>query len=103
FPEPTHSAYGAPGAGLAGKGHPRAPTLAEAIASLPAPSVAEPGQPPGHCYRPLVGVDLERAQALKPGQRMADLPEQLWHDSYRRRAYRRVMDGTPTERRGGPP
>lgn len=34
---------------------------------------------------------------------MADLPETLWHDSYRRRAYRRVVDGTPTERRGGPP
>src|SRR5262249_1395186 len=47
--------------------------------------------------------DLERANLLKPGQRMADLPEELWHESYRRRAYRRVMDGTPTERRGGAP
>jgi DNA (cytosine-5)-methyltransferase 1 len=34
---------------------------------------------------------------------MRDLPIELWHDSYRRRAYRRVMDGTPTERRGGAP
>ncbi len=34
---------------------------------------------------------------------MRDLPKELWHDSYRRRAYRRVMDGTPTERRGGAP
>ncbi|MBI1915141.1 MAG: DNA cytosine methyltransferase [Planctomycetes bacterium] len=103
FPEPTHSAYGAPGARLAGNGYPRTPTLEESLAGLPEPSTEEPGTPPGHFFRPLVGVDLERAKALKPGQRMRDLPEGLWHDSYRRRAYRRVMDGTPTERRGGPP
>jgi DNA (cytosine-5)-methyltransferase 1 len=103
FPEATHSAFGAPGAGLAGECHPRTPALAEAIAGLPPPTTEEPGSPPGHYFRPLVGIDLERAKALKPGQRMADLPEELWHDSYRRRAYRRVKDGTPTERRGGPP
>ena len=40
---------------------------------------------------------------MKPGQTMRDLPKELWHDSYCRRAYRRVMDGTPTERRGGAP
>jgi DNA (cytosine-5)-methyltransferase 1 len=40
---------------------------------------------------------------LKPGQTMKDVPVELWHDSYRRRAYRRVMDGTPSERRGGAP
>lgn len=34
---------------------------------------------------------------------MRDLPEELWHDSYRRRALRRVMDGTPVEKRGGAP
>ena len=34
---------------------------------------------------------------------MKDVPEQLWHESFRRRAFRRVMDGTPTERRGGAP
>jgi DNA (cytosine-5)-methyltransferase 1 len=103
FPGPTHSAFGAPGAGLAGNGQPRTPTLREALAGLPRPSTQAPGQPQGHYYRPLVGVDRERAKLLKPGQRMADLPAELWHDSYRRRAYRRVMDGTPTERRGGPP
>lgn len=84
-------------------GHPRTPTLAEVLAGLPNPTTQEPGNPTGHFFRPLVGVDLERAKALKPGQRMRDLPEQLWHESYRRRAYRRVRDGTPTERRGGPP
>jgi DNA (cytosine-5)-methyltransferase 1 len=103
FPGPTHSAYGAPGASLAGNGHPRSPTLREAIAGLPEPTTREPGNPIGHFYRPLVGVDLERAQVLKPGQTMRDLPAELWHESYGRRANRRVMDGTPTERRGGPP
>ncbi len=34
---------------------------------------------------------------------MRDLPEEYWHPSFRRRAYRRVKDGTPSERRGGPP
>lgn len=103
FPEPTHSAHGAPGAKLAGSGQPPAPTLAEAIAGLESPSTAEPGYPSGHFSRPLVGVDLDRAKALEPGQTMADLPEVLWHESFRRRAKRRVIDGTPTERRGGPP
>ncbi len=47
--------------------------------------------------------DLDRARLLEPGQCMRDLPRNLWHESYRRRAFRRVMDGTPTERRGGAP
>ena len=34
---------------------------------------------------------------------MRDLPPELWHESYQRRANRRVKDGTPTERRGGAP
>jgi DNA (cytosine-5)-methyltransferase 1 len=101
--EPTHSAHGAPGARLAATCLPPTPTLQQAIVDLPPPATAEPGNPTGHFYRPLVGVDLERAKALKPGQTMRDLPTELWHDSYRRRAFRRVMDGTPTERRGGAP
>lgn len=103
FPEPTHSAHGAPGARLAGACLPPTPTLQEALAGLPPPSTKEPGNPPGHFYRPLIGIDLERARALQPGQTMRDLPKELWHDSYCRRAYRRVLDGTPTERRGGAP
>lgn len=43
------------------------------------------------------------AKLLKPGQTMKDLPPQHQHESYRRRANRRVMDGTPTEKRGGAP
>lgn len=103
FPEPTHSAHGAPGSRLAGALLPLTPTLQHALAGLASPSTTEPGNPPGHCYRPLFGIDLERAQALQPGQTMRDLPKELWHESYRRRAYRRVMDGTPPERRGGAP
>jgi len=41
--------------------------------------------------------------ALFPGQTMKDLPEKYWHESFRRRAHRRVMDGTPSEKRGGAP
>lgn len=103
FPEPTHSAHGAPGAGLAATHLPLTPPLHEALAGLPPPDTKEPGNPVGHFYGPLVGIDLDRARALKPGQTMRDLPKELWHDSYRRRAYRRVKDGTPTERRGGAP
>jgi DNA (cytosine-5)-methyltransferase 1 len=47
--------------------------------------------------------DVHRFSRLQPGQTMRDLPEELWHDSFKRRAYRRVMDGTATERRGGAP
>ena len=42
-------------------------------------------------------------EMLKPGQTMKDLPEDLWHESFKRRANRRVSDGTPTEKRGGSP
>src|SRR5690606_4977217 len=58
---------------------------------------------PDHTFRPPSEVDLMRYRALRPGQTMRDLPKELWHRTYRRRAYRRVMDGTPTESRGGAP
>ena len=103
YPEPTHSAYGAPGARLAGSHLPPTPTLGEALASLPPASKDGPGEPEDHYAAPLRGLDLKRAQALRPGQTMRDLPEAYWHDSYRRRAFRRVKDGTPTEKRGGAP
>ncbi len=48
-------------------------------------------------------IQLERVRGLKPGQTMKDLPEHLQHESFRRRAFRRVMDGTPVEKRGGAP
>lgn len=49
------------------------------------------------------GAPQQRIGLLAQGQTMRDLPEELWHPSFGRRAYRRVMDGTPTERRGGAP
>lgn len=103
FPCPTHSAYGAPGAGLAASHLPATPSLRDALGGLPAAVAAAETGSFDHAFLPLRPDDLERAHSLKPGQRMRDLPEHLWHESYRRRAYRRVKDGTPTERRGGAP
>ena len=56
-----------------------------------------------HFSPALSGIQLERVRGLRPGQTMKDLPEHLQHESFRRRAFRRVMDGTPVERRGGAP
>lgn len=107
FPTPTHSAFGAPGATL-GNGHglPVTPTVGAALTGLPPAIVrqdANGNDVLDHKYSPFSAADTERAKMLKPGQSMRDLPEHLWHKSYRRRAYRRVLDGTPTERRGGAP
>ena len=103
FPQPTHAAYGAPGAHLAGLHMPLTPTLGQALADLPSASRDAPGEPEDHYYAPLEELDLERVKVLRPGQTMRDLPEVYWHNSYRRRAFRRVKDGTPTEKRGGAP
>ncbi len=51
----------------------------------------------------LSGIQLERVLGLQSGQTMKDLPAHLQHESFHRRAFRRVMDGTPVERRGGAP
>ena len=99
FPTPTHAAYGAPGAHLGGSAFPRTPTIQETIGDLKDVSLCVNG----HIREPLEGIDLERCTILKPGQTMRDLPIHLQHESYVRRANRRVMDGMPTERRGGPP
>lgn len=103
FPEPTHSAHGAPGTRGVALHLPPCPTVAEALGVLPEPTQAPPGYPQGHYTRPLNAVDGERVAALRPGQTMRDLPPEFHHSSYERRANRRVQDGTPTERRGGAP
>jgi len=106
FPEHTHSALGAPGARLANGYHlPFTPTLQEALRDLPSVTQGPNGGDDSfdHNGSAFNEADRHRAELLEPGQRMRDLPEELWHVSYRRRAYRRVMDGTPTERRGGAP
>lgn len=56
-----------------------------------------------HSIQKLNDENIYRVKLLKQGQTMRDLPEALWHPSFARRAYRRVMDGTPTEKRGGAP
>lgn len=103
FPEPTHMAYGAPGASKVFRHLPRCPTIREAIINLPGPQTNPPGIPQGHFLKNISDTDKKRMALLKPGQTMKDLPKELWHSSYKRRANRRVKDGTPTERRGGAP
>ena len=106
FPSHTHSAIGAPGAHLANEENlPCAPTVAEALAGLSSAQLRCNGEIDwfDHTFAPFNEADQNRAALLGPGQRMRDLPEELWHDSYRKRAFRRVMDGTPSDRRGGAP
>ena len=99
FPAESHWAFGAPGAHVAGHhGLPRAPTFSEALEEL-----VLRNDVPDHIPQMLDGENFLRAQMLAQGQSMKDLPEELWHPSYRRRAFRRVMDGTPSEKRGGAP
>jgi DNA (cytosine-5)-methyltransferase 1 len=100
----THKAFGAPGAARTGsEALPATKTVIEEIGDMPAPSNEFPGQPSLHYAPQLSELDSRRIAALKPGHTMRDLPEELWHESYKRRAHRRVLDGTPTERRGGAP
>lgn len=123
FPVATHSFN-------AGKhkhinGLPLAPSVDDALAGL-GPSVSSGLTSPYTADQPLNKYDrlmrsgndtnsvtqhsvsvpphLSEALAqLKPGGTMKDLPREFWHDSFKRRAFRRVMDGTPTEKRGGAP
>lgn len=56
-----------------------------------------------HTIKKVNATTAHRIRHLKQGRTMKDLPEELQHASFTRRAYRRVMDGTPTEKRGGAP
>ena len=56
-----------------------------------------------HIIQNIEGTQLERISKLEPGQTMKNLPEHLQHPSFKKRAARRVMDGTPSEKRGGAP
>ena len=105
FPAPSHHAYGAPGARTDGTASlPPAPTVADALAGLGDPACdAHSARVQGHVAAPVSGFDARRFGLLGPGQTMRDLPEELQHHSYARRANRRVSDGTPSERRGGAP
>ncbi|GAB1541865.1 DNA cytosine methyltransferase [Scytonema sp. NUACC21] len=123
FPQETHSFE-------AGKHKalslflPHAPTLIDAISGLPDASTKDEalayhlssttdydakmrhGNFTGvvrHHFSSPSSLDLERYKLLSQGQTMKDLPEEYWHPSFKRRAFRRVKDGIPTEKRGGAP
>ncbi len=104
-PEPTHRAFGAPGSAKVGHGAlPFTPSVEKALADLPpaAFSAAEASLPE-HWAKPPSELAARRYEMLEWGQTMRDLPPELQHPSFRRRANRRVADGTPTEKRGGAP
>lgn len=121
LPSPTHSFR-------SGRDHyvgptVTAPSVMDALGDLPPPEekpavLAYPGPPLNplqewlrrgcdkvtlHWASKVSDADRKRFAELRPGGTMRDLPQELWHPSYQRRAFRRVMDGTPSERRGGPP
>lgn len=122
LPEATHSFDGKKHRGSTGVG---SVTLGEAIAGLPPVPAASHLQcvayaadapvtdydarmrtrPPGPRAHAVVKFDrdAERIKLLKPGQSLRNLPEELWPESFRSRAFRRVTDGMPTEKRGGAP
>lgn len=92
FPEPVEQASGAI--------YKRSSfTLRGAIDDLESCDIPEIG----HVRKEETGMQLERISALKAGQTMKNLPEYLQQDSFKRRASRRVCDGTPSEKRGGAP
>ncbi len=107
FPEHTHASRGAPGATALNRiGMPETPSVEEALYGLPYATVHQKGEesePSDHVYSLFGEADQARAVLLRQGQRMRDLPEEYWHESYKRRANRRVKDGIPTEKRGGAP
>lgn len=92
FPEPVEKASGA----IYKKS---SFTLREAIGDLESCDIPEID----HVRKKETGIQLERITMLKIGQTMRDLPEHLQHHSFKRRASRRVCDGTPSEKRGGAP
>ena len=105
FPNPSHRAYGAPGTQTDSTATlPPAPTVADALAGLGEPSLgADRVTVQGHVAASASPSDARRISLLGPGQTMRDLPVELQHHSYSRRANRRVSDGMPSARRGGAP
>ena len=105
FPGPSHHAFGAPGAETARTASlPTTPTVSDALEQLGAPASAACAEAiQGHMVPHISESDARRFRLLQQGQTMRDLPMGLQHQSYTRRANRRVSDGIPTERRGGAP
>ena len=78
-------------------------TLRHALLGLPPVGGATTAGVSEHCTAPLDATQSARIEYLGPGQTMKDLPLHLQHASFQRRANRRVLDGTPSEKRGGAP
>ena len=74
-------------------------TLRDAIADIEKIDIPEIN----HVRKLETGIQYERICALHEGQTMKDLPKELQHKSFAKRAARRVCDGTPSEKRGGSP
>lgn len=74
-------------------------TLRDAIADLEGIDIPEIN----HIRKTDKGIQYERICALREGQTMKDLPKELQHKSFAKRAARRVCDGMPSEKRGGSP
>ena len=74
-------------------------TLRDAISDLEDIDIPEIN----HVRKGETDIQLERIRRLKEGQTMKDLPKELQHKSFARRAARRVCDGMPSEKRGGSP
>lgn len=74
-------------------------TLREAIADIEEIDIPEIN----HIRKTDKGIQYERICALHEGQTMKDLPKELQHKSFAKRAARRVCDGMPSEKRGGSP
>ena len=74
-------------------------TLRDAISDLEDIDIPEIN----HVRKGETDIQLERIRLLKEGQTMKDLPKELQHKSFAKRAARRVCDGMPSEKRGGSP
>lgn len=95
---PTHSANGTPGIWREGRGLPSTKTVNDILSGF-YPDAKDPLS----LIKPLSELDHRRISALQQGQTMKNLEPALQHASFRRRASRRVQDGTPSEKRGGAP
>jgi len=105
LPTATHRAFGSPGSARIGHSAlPTSPTVADALAGMPPASTRrDAALLLNHWFQTPREFNALRYKSLQWGQTMRDLPSDLQHESYIKRANRRVADGTPTERRGGAP
>ena len=74
-------------------------TLRDAIGDIESVDMPEIN----HVRKEETGIQLQRIHLLQEGQTMKDLPKELQHKSFAKRAARRVCDGMPSEKRGGSP